>query len=78
VDRTGSGSDEWTTGASVINVIIVGNGEPNANLGDSMRDTTVPAMIARWTALGAVVASEPLMLMASTSSSWVTGKQMAD
>jgi len=38
VDRTGSGGGERTTGAGGINVIVVGDGETNASLGDSVWD----------------------------------------
>jgi hypothetical protein len=38
VDHTRSGSGERTTSASGISVVIVGDGETNANLGDSVRD----------------------------------------
>ena len=38
VDRTESGGGELTTGAGGINVVVVGDGETNANLGDDMRD----------------------------------------
>jgi hypothetical protein len=38
VDRTGSGSGERTTDAGGINVIILGDGETNANLGDGVQD----------------------------------------
>ena len=36
VDHTGSGGGERTTGASGINVIIMGDEETNANLGDGV------------------------------------------
>ena len=38
VDRTRSGGGEQTTGAGGINVVIVGNGETNANLRDGVCD----------------------------------------
>jgi hypothetical protein len=38
MDHTGSDGGERTTGAGGINVIFVGDGETNANLGDSVRD----------------------------------------
>ena len=38
MDRTGSSSGERTTGADGLNVIIVGDGETNASLGDGVRD----------------------------------------
>ena len=38
MDHTGSGSGEQTTSASGINVVIVGDGETNANLGDGVWD----------------------------------------
>ena len=38
MDRTGSGGDERTTSAGGFNVITVGNGETNANLGDGVQD----------------------------------------
>ena len=38
MDRTRSGGGERTTGAGGVNVIIVGDKETNANLGDNMWD----------------------------------------
>ena len=38
MDRTRSGGGKRTTGAGGVNVIIVGDGETNAILGDSMWD----------------------------------------
>ena len=38
MDRTRSGGGKRTTGAGGVNVIIVGDGETNANLGDDVWD----------------------------------------
>jgi hypothetical protein len=38
VDRTRSGGGERTTGVGGINVVIVGDGETNATIGDVMQD----------------------------------------
>ena len=38
VDRIGSGGGERTTSAGGINVVVVGDGGTNANLGDGMQD----------------------------------------
>ena len=38
VDRIGSGIGERTTSASGVNIIIMGDGETNANLGDGVWD----------------------------------------
>ena len=39
MDHIGSGGCEKTTGASGVNIIIVGDGETNANIGDGMWDS---------------------------------------
>jgi hypothetical protein len=42
VNRIESGGGERTTGAGGVNIIIVGDGETNASLGDGVRDHDRP------------------------------------
>ena len=52
-------------------------GAPGVDSATASSTTTVPPTTVRWTTPGAVVASEPLVLVASTMLPWVTGRQIA-